>query len=58
MLWAHGFREDFLSFFQYKSMGALYCHNNQSSNPISPLTIHNLIGSVKQKRSSVKLRLF
>ena len=34
----HGFREeDFLKFvFHYKSVGAICCHGNQNSNPISP----------------------
>ena len=32
----HGFREDFLSFSHYKSIGAICCHGDQNSNPISP----------------------
>ena len=39
---ARGFREDFLSFSQYKSMGDLCCHGNQSSNLINIETLCSL----------------
>ena len=32
----------FLCFSHYKSMGAICCHGNQSSNPTRPKTFHNL----------------
>ena len=48
-----GFREeDFLSFSICKSMGAICCHGNQNSNPISPkilcsLSPHQLMIHIK-----------
>ena len=38
----HSFREDYISFSHYKSMRAICCHGNQSSNLNSPKSYCNL----------------